>query len=138
MITARSVHKAILLPDGRVLIAGGWAVNNTPSAALASAEIYDPTAGKFSSTASMSVARVGFTDSILPDGRVLLAGGQNASGNLASSEIYDPATGKFSASGSLSTLRVGHTATVLRDGRVLLVGGNDASSALASAELYQP
>jgi uncharacterized protein (DUF2147 family) len=144
MSTARFWDTATLLPDGRVLVAGGddgsgW-VN------FASAEIYDPKSGKFSPTGSMTAARAGATASMLPDGRVLIAGGYDISGvlasaqwnDLASAEVYDPKTGTFSLTGSMTTPRSNQTDGVLSDGRVLLVGGSNGAELLATAELYDP
>jgi hypothetical protein len=62
---------ATLLPDGMVLIAGGWG----SAGGLADAELYDPCAGTFAATGSMSVARSDHTATLLPNGQVLIAGG---------------------------------------------------------------
>ena len=72
---------------------------------------------------------------MLPNGKVLLAGGSNG-GALASAELYDPASGTWTATGSLGTAR--HTATLLPTGKVLVAGGSNSSGFLASAELYDP
>jgi hypothetical protein len=56
---------------------------------------------------------------LLPDGRVLVAGGlDNGSGGIRSAEIYDPASGTWSATGSLADDRGVHTATLLQNGQV--------------------
>jgi hypothetical protein len=89
----------------------------------------------------MAAARIGQTATLLSDGRVLIAGGNNALGYLASAELYDPKTGSFSPAGSMTTAHAYHTATVLSDGRTLIAGGQngtDGSVYLASAEMYKP
>jgi hypothetical protein len=93
----------------------------------------------FGSTGSMATARAEHSATRLQDGRVMVAGGENATGPVAGAEIYDPATGTWDATGSLHTPRSGHTAVLLQTGRVLVVGGRNASGAsLASAELFDP
>src|ERR1035437_4740611 len=78
MTSSRAGATAALLSDGRVLIAAGWADNQTP---LASAELYNPSTGTFSPTGSMTTARNG-TATLLPDGRVLFAGGSDQTGTV--------------------------------------------------------
>jgi hypothetical protein len=144
MAVGRELHAATLLSDGRVLISGG-VTESLHSSSLDSAEIYDPTTGTFSPTGPMTEGRVFQTASLLPDGRVLIAGGlangrvyANNPTFLATAEIYDPATGTFAATGSMADMRSYHTATVFADGRVLVAAGAvDASvTTLPSAELY--
>jgi WD40 repeat protein len=93
----------------------------------------------FSATGSMSTVRSGSTATLLGDGKVLVAGGADASGNpLATAELFDPATGIFSVTGSMGTARYNHAAVLLKDGRVLASGGTDGNIDLVSAELYDP
>jgi len=139
---ARESARAVLLHDGRVLVVGGDAGfdavrQNLPT----SVEIYDPSTGKFSVAGSTSSAHFLGTATVLDDGRVLIAGGETATGVLSTAEIYDPRTGKFTMTGSMNTPRVNQTATLLKDGRVLIAGGGsqDAESAgLSTAEIYDP
>ena len=143
MAEARCGHAAALLADGRVLVTGGGAVYGDPTP-FASAEIYDPRTGKFSPTGPMAVARIGQTETRLADGRILVAGGNDAAYRpFASSELFDPRTGKFSPTGSMHDPRAWYTATLLADGRVLVAGGDYENWAYdgpfnASAEIYDP
>ena len=63
------------------------------------------------------------TATLLPNGKVLVAGGYLEAASLASAELYDPATGTWSATGSLATGARNHTATLLPNGKVLVAGG---------------
>lgn len=136
MVRARVSHTATLLPNGKVLLAGGEPSDVTP-AFLASAELYDPVSNTFTATGSMSTERLWQTATLLADGRVLIAGGRPFTSNeVATAEIYDPATGRFTATGSMNVPRAGHAAARLLDGRVLIAGGINTSG--SSAELFDP
>ena len=77
MATARSAP-AVLLSTGKVFVAGGYSCDGSGNcSSLTSAEIYDPTAGTFSSAGTMTVARSGHTMTVLGNGTVLIAGGEN-------------------------------------------------------------
>src|SRR5215472_2679023 len=88
----------------------------------------------------MTTAREHFAATLLPGGKVLMAGGQTVTGgSLASAELYNPMTRSFSATGSLNTARSEPAAALLPDGKVLVTGGlADTFAALSSAELYNP
>jgi hypothetical protein len=142
MADARVEFMATLLADGRVLVAGGFA-NGNGEDPRASAEIFDPSSGTWTTTGSMIEARAGAAATLLPNGKVLVAGGGISPAHvaLASTELYDPSTGTWSASGRMSGPRAGGSATVLGNGQVLVAGGGngiDDSGILASAELYDP
>jgi Kelch motif len=128
MTTPRSAHTAALLPNGKVLIAGGYQ-QTLPNSILSSAELYDPSTGTFTATDKMSIPRAGHTATLLADGRVLISGG---SGDL-SAEIYDPASGAFTATGDMVALPYSwlRSTTLLQDGRVFI-------AAQPTAEVYDP
>jgi hypothetical protein len=101
------------------------------------------TAPEWSVTGSMGIARGGFSTTLLPDGKVLVVGGDALVEGVdtASAELYDPASGTWTAAGSMATPRSGHTATLLPDGKVLVAGGGRQATNftyLPSAELYDP
>ena len=134
---ARNGHTATLLPDGKVLVAGGGGSELDP---LASAELYDPGSGSWTATGSMDEGRVSYTATLLPDGKVLVAGGYDSYtgvGRWAPTELYDPSRGSWTATGNMDRGRIVHTATLLPDGTVLLAGG-DSFGVTASASLYDP
>ena len=89
MSKSRSAYSATLLPDGRVLVTGGWDGNSYHS----STEIYDPRTGEWTDAAQMEVLRGSHETFPLPDGRVIVVGGNNwftTRQAIASTEIYDP------------------------------------------------
>jgi hypothetical protein len=95
--------------------------------------------GTWEETGSLNTARYIHTATLLPNGKVLVAGGIAGFGPTASAELYDPATGTWTATGNLNTARDSHTATLLPNGKVLVVGGlTNSTPDSASAELYDP
>lgn len=134
----RDSHTATLLRDGRVLVAGGEGQGGTKGA-LSSAELYDPVTNTWSPAGSLGQPRKQHTATLLPSGKVLVIGGEDAEdGALASAELFDPASGTWSPTGSMSQPRYASASVQFSDGRVLAVGGFDGTHALASAEIYDP
>jgi N-acetylneuraminic acid mutarotase len=141
MKSGRNWPTGTLLPDGRVLMAGGsnGKLSGDKLVILKTAEFYNPATGTFAlSGAKMATPRANHTATLLPNGKVLLAGGMNvmvprirwgSCTNLA--ELYDPATDTFSSGGAMAVVHCGHNAVLLPNGKVLVVGGSDA-------ELYDP
>ncbi len=123
--SARMLHAATLLADGRVLVTGGTD-GQLSAIANVTAEVWDPDTGTFSMAGSMAEGRRSLTATLLADGRVLVVGGSDAFQfpvSRDSAEIWDPATSSFSRTGSLAEARSAHTATRLSDGRVIVIGG---------------
>jgi N-acetylneuraminic acid mutarotase len=142
MATARTYFGAVMLPGGKVLVVGGCTTLNANGCGgvTANAEIYDPSTGRWSSTGSMHAARGNLTVTLLPNGKVLAAGGINAANNpVATAELYTPATGKWSPTGNLNVARDEHTAVLLSTGKVLVTGGENSAGVTSSkTELYNP
>jgi len=139
MTAARIYHKATLLPNGKVLVTGGYNVVGGVAIYPASADLYDPATSSFTTTGNMATGRYSHTATLLPNGKVLITGGRSSTGTLASAELYDPATNSFSTTGSMAAVRMAHTATLLPNGKVLVAGGGDGTGAQAgAAEIYDP
>jgi hypothetical protein len=127
MSAPRTDHTATLLRDGRVLFAGGYSTADVSGVVglATNGDVYDPATGTFSQTGAMQVPRVGHVAALLPDGRVLLAGGMDTPGSSArtrSAELFDPATGQSAPTGRLTVARGNTSAAVLPNGNVLVFG----------------
>ncbi|MEO5727096.1 MAG: kelch repeat-containing protein, partial [Byssovorax sp.] len=146
MSEERFFHTATRLDDGRVLAAGGGVGAFGIWYTRASVDIFDPAKGTWSPAKKMFQARRAHTATLLPDGRVLVAGGtmggQNdgteAGKQIATAEIYDPVTNTWEKLLSkLATPRTFHTAALVSGGAVLVFGGLDQSgSASRQVEGY--
>ena len=90
MTATRVEHTAVLLANGKVLVSGGNNQTVNGATPLASAELYNPASGAWSTTGSMSNARAGHTSTVLHNGKVVNAGGSDAVNELDSAEMYTP------------------------------------------------
>ncbi len=155
MKVARFLASAALLPNGKVLIAGGF---NVANGVLASTELYDPVNNCFAgnagtpcasqTTPSMNVARQAASITLLPSGKVLIAGGSDTTKSLPSTELYDPVNNCFAGNTgtpcagqvapSMNIARQNDVAALLTNGKVLIAGGGDGHTADASTDLYSP
>jgi hypothetical protein len=123
---ARSFHAMVALPDGRALVAGGTTDPSSQTAAILSAvettELFEPTANRFVAGPDLGAPRFGPVATLLPTGRVLLAGGDLG----GTADLFDPLSADERVSLRIPMtggVRVLPTATLMADGRVLLAGG---------------
>lgn len=132
MAAPHASNGAVLLRNGKVLVIAGASFGAT-------AEIYDPSTNTWSSGGTLKTGRQSFTSTLLPDGKVLVAGGFISGGTPTNTcEIYDPTTNTWNFTMEpMATMRVHHAATLLNNGKVLVSGGERISGG-DSAEIFDP
>lgn len=153
LIIPHAHHAATALPDGRVLISGGYAPAGQPanqSVVMPRVELFDPVSGVSTMATSMEIPRANHSATLLAGGEVLVAGGSGgafslrsggfvALGNTAPAEVYEVDAGTWTVVGSMNEARYGHTATLLADGTVLIVGGHGSGMMpLSSTGIFDP
>ncbi len=140
MQSPRVYHVAALLPDGKVLLAGGSDAEDNSGGATDTAEIYDPGNQTFTATTNtMSAQRYAAADAVLTGGSVLIVDGGSSTTPTPSADIYNPATGMFSpTTGPPTAVRFFHSVALLADGTVLVAGGANSIAPLNSSEIYDP
>ena len=107
-----------LLANGTVLIAGGCCFGGV--------SLFDPFAQTFTTTATLTTLRQQHVSTVLPNGNVLVTGGQNQSfTDISNPERYDPSAGTWSAVAGDPNKGALRTAAMLSTGEVLVVGGAD-------------
>lgn len=146
MLTSRYLFNATLLQDGRVLVSGGISVESTGVLRVADAELFDPLTNTWSPGGHMAEPTAFATAAVLPDGRVIVAGGSAMTdGNypiVARVELYDPATNLWQPAPSMSRPRSWGAGGVTADGRFVMAAGITQDGVTvtleSSAEAYDP
>jgi hypothetical protein len=142
MSVARAHHTASILPDGKVLVCGGFDRNDV---ALNTTEIWDPGTGLWTAGPTMAVARAAHSATVLASGRVLVAGGLLTATTVTdSTQEYNQGTNTFINASTMGTARAGHGAVLLPSGagggaesnNVLVIGGISGTAPLTSVERY--
>jgi hypothetical protein len=137
MPVAVNFPSVTVMADGRVLVAGGWVLKANTVVPVNTAFIFDPASGSWTKVAPMTQSRSMQSAVLLRDGRVLVAGGANASTEITSSEIFNPATGKWMKAANMPVDRGSALAITLPDGRVFVTGGFSSAGSPPSS-LYDP
>jgi hypothetical protein len=131
MAAPRAGHDAIALPDGRVLVSGGW----TGTRATASTEIYDPATNRWSPAGNMGASRMSHNSVAVGGTRVLVVGGDDP----ASAEYFDIRSRSFTPVGEMRADGGSYLPVALADGTVLVTGGRTASGGIIrSAQIFDP
>ncbi|MEK2646228.1 kelch repeat-containing protein [Bdellovibrio sp. BCCA] len=140
MSASRFIPAAALLNNGKVFISGG--VSTEPTLTYpTSSDIFDPATGNWKAAAPIPASRARSTATTLPNGKVLVVGGQDDANILGTTVLYDPDSDSWSAGPSLTHPRSGHVATLLPNGKVLVIGGTGdfaGSVLIGEAEVYDP
>jgi len=140
MSSPRVFFIAARLGNGQILVAGGTTSFGSNGQDLSSAEEYNPATGKWTTIASMSVARIAAASATISQGRILVAGGYNSTnGILTSSEYFDPSSGTWTTAAAM--LKGRQEAVMAYDpasGTALIAGGQTFTRSLNEAEIYHP
>lgn len=147
-IIGREEQSVVLLHDGRVMVIGGVGRVDGEEHILASAELFDPKTNSWTQASPMHDAREGAIATVLPDGKVLVAGGADDPSTalpLLSTEIYDPTSNSWSIGPQMTTPRKNQAAVLLPSRKVLVAGGNGVNhlnnsgiGVTDTSELYDP
>jgi uncharacterized protein YjbI with pentapeptide repeats len=143
MTSAHVAHTATRFTSGplqgKVLIVGGDVLGASTNVPTNVAELYDPVANTFTATGSLNVARADHVAVLLPNGKVLIAGGVNSNNQAeGSAELYDPVAQTFSFTGSLGFAQSSPAAVLLANGQVLVLGGTGSAGQDNQAQMYDP
>jgi hypothetical protein len=152
MTIPRYGHTTTLLPNGKVLVAGGFGSPFAPGAnaqpVLDSAELYDPATGVWTPTGSLNTRRALHTAILLPNGKVLVAGGRtcnvpppsacNFTFRSNTAELYDPATGVWTPTAAMNVDRHTTSSALLLNGKVLVPAGFTAAGNGINGDVYDP
>lgn len=140
MNSARYDHVAVNLPDGRVMMIGGF--DGVNMGGTNSVEFYNPSTNNFSAGPSMSYARNGHSAILSQSGDKVFVIGGGASCSSGGLEIYNVSTNSWQAGVNMMVNRMNHEAIILNDGNILVAGGKpcngSAGSLTAQAEIYNP
>jgi serine/threonine-protein kinase len=133
----RAAASAALLPNGHVLVTGGW--SDGREYGLATTDEYTPGSG-WARGSDMPTPHAQSRLAVLKDGRLLAVGGVDGAGMAtAETDLYDPSSRVWQRSGNLLQPLYWSSVAVLSDGRVLAVGGaDDAGTANGQIEIYAP
>ncbi|MBO9667486.1 MAG: hypothetical protein J7501_11825 [Bdellovibrio sp.] len=136
LLGGRAAHTATLMDNGKIIYAGGQLLAEA-AAQTNTTSIYDTTTNTWIAGPNMSEARIYHTSTLLPSGKVFIAGGFTATGYSATADIYNPITNTFSTI-ALPHSRIYHSAVMLPDGRLLLTGGLNDLGAVVANDVYDP
>ncbi len=145
----RAEHTLTVLRDGRILLTGGGSLQGQAggegfdAVALSTAAIFDPAERRWLETESMTIARAGHVGFVLPDGRVVVPGGDSGSllrlSPTSSCELYEPSRETWSPCAALRTPLIGYAGFVDDLGRPVIVGGSaDGATATSDVGIYVP
>jgi len=143
-VTANIGYGEMLLDNGSILYAGG--VEDCSGSYSQAAVVFDTVTNESKPTGKMSIGRANFPMFKLPDGDVLVFGGESLSGISEATdriERYSVATGAWALEAYLAQAKGGIATCPLKDGSILLVGGvdriaGDNPDATRAAEIYSP
>ena len=137
----RQCPACVSLRDGRTLVIGGFVddmdvyedhgIHMMEGQPVASVLALAAGGSEWSAPAPMAQTRWDATAVVLPDGKVLVAGGKSAEqpdSALKTAELYDPATNAWTALPEMAHERSYPAVCVLPSGRVAVVGGRGADS----------
>jgi PKD repeat protein len=139
LATGRAFGRGVRGTDGRIYVSGGFVQGPGGLQRSATAVVFDPATGVWSSIASMSTVRVHHAMAAGPDGRIYAMAGEGPFNNdMNSAEVYDPATNAWSPIAPLATPRSVTSGTHGLDGRIYAIGGRQFGTPMSSVEVYDP